>query len=730
MHVIDALELAGMEYGVVKLTNRLDPSLFSTSICCLRYQTSETRALLSPGIEVTELHRKPGLDRRVILRLASLLRSRHIQIVHSHNWSTFLYSVIGATLARTPVLIHGEHGREAQVTRRRQLLLSRLLSKRVDHVTTVSAELARELVQAWGIVPYKVTAVPNGVDLERFGPLQDDGGLRVELGLTAENRIILNVGRLRPVKDPKTLMRAFARTYLEFPEARMLLVGSDHGSGMRTELEKLATDLGVKSAVRFLGVRHDIPRLLSLSDVYVNSSVFEGMSNTILEAMAAGKPVVASAVGGNAEIVQDGVTGLLFPVGDERGLAEEMLKLLRDRCLRLRMGQAARGDVERKHQISVMVNTYSGLYQELLARRMPKGTRVRTELLKKGLAHALRWTGASYLRQSARSDHLTILAYHRVLPMHEADRYPFTSMVMPRDQFEAQMAYFASHCSPMALPVAIERLRSGQLPHRALVVTFDDGYRDNYDHAFPILSKYRVPAAFFVVSGIIGDGLQLWWDAVASQVRTIVRQRMLRNESEAKRFPGWMLSILRDPDCERDLSLTIRRIVTGLNFASATGRLEVLRSMQCMSGAESSGSQSLMLSWDQLRELDGAGMTIGSHTASHAFLDELEAGEASQQIRFSTRVIEGALGHSVRYFAYPAGRFNGQSPDLLRGAGIEAALTMLPGTNRATTDPYRLRRFDAGYSYLRTGFSPAVLDMELLGWLYPLRPSPMTQPYT
>ena len=730
MHVIDALELAGMEYGVVKLTNRLDPSLFSTSICCLRHQTEGTRALLRPGIEVVELHRKPGLDCRVILRLSSLLRSRRVHIVHSHNWSTFLYSVIAATLARTPVLVHGEHGREAQATRRRQLLLSRLLSKHVDRVATVSADLARELIPAWGIRPEKVAAIPNGVDLERFGPVGEDGSLRLELGLTAENRVILNVGRLRPVKDPRTLMRAFARTYREFPQVRLLLVGSDHGTGMRSDLETLATSLGLESAVCFLGVRHDIPRLLSLSDVYVNSSVFEGMSNTILEAMAAGKPIVASAVGGNAEIVRDGETGYLFPVGDEHLLAAHLLNLLRDSSLRKRMGQAARDEVERKHQISTMVNAYSSLYQELLARHTWKGGRVRTELLKKGLAHALKWTGASYLRQSARSDHLTILAYHRVLPMHEADRYPFASMVMPRDQFEAQMAHFASHCSPMALPEAIERLQSQKLPHRALVVTLDDGYRDNFDHAFPILSKYRIPATFFVVSGIIGDGALLWWDAVATQIKAIVLQRMHRNEAEARRFPGWMLSILHDPDCEHDLPLTIRRIVTRLNFAPASGRLEALRLLQSMAGGERSGSPSLMLSWDELRELDASGMTIGSHTTSHAFLDELEAPEASQQIGSSTRALAAALGHPVRYFAYPAGRFNRQSPDLLRGAGIEAALTMLPGTNRATTDLYRLRRFDAGYSYLRTGFSPAVLDMELQGWLYPLRPSPMTQPYT
>ena len=179
----------------------------------------------------------------------------------------------------------------------------------------------------------------------------------------------MNTGGFRPIKDHATLLRAFARVRREDPEARLVLVGSGGSADPRAGLDRMASELGIADAVRFAGVRKDIPRLLKVSDVYVNSSRFEGMSNTILEAMAAGRPVVATEVGGNPELVQDGTTGYLVPAGEEGPMAERIGELLRDEALRAKLGAAGRAHVEEVHSMGGMVRAYTDLYEEVWSRR-------------------------------------------------------------------------------------------------------------------------------------------------------------------------------------------------------------------------------------------------------------------------------------------------------------------------------------------------------------------------
>jgi sugar transferase (PEP-CTERM/EpsH1 system associated) len=365
MHVVDLLALAGMEYGVIKLVNRLDPERIRSMIACMRHQTNDVRQLLASTIPVHELRKSPGRNWRVIGRLAALFRRERVDIVHSHNWPTFLYSVAAARLAGVAIMVHGEHGKDETIPHRGRLLVSRVLARGVAQVCTVSRDLTEELIRDWHIPPERVTRIPNGVDLEAFGTRFPIDGLRGELNLTSENRVVMTTGGFRPIKDLPTLLRAFARVHRDDPMARLLLVGKGTSTQPYAGLDRLASDLGVADAVRFAGVRQDIPKLLQLCDVYVNSSLFEGMSNTILESMAAGRPVVATAVGGNPEIVQDGVTGYLVPPGQEEPMAALMGRLLSDPSLRGRMGAAGRARIEAEHSMTGMIRAYSDLYEEL-----------------------------------------------------------------------------------------------------------------------------------------------------------------------------------------------------------------------------------------------------------------------------------------------------------------------------------------------------------------------------
>ena len=361
MHVVDLLALAGMEYGVIKLVNRLDRKLFRPTICCQQYQVENTVPLVDPDVRIFSLNRPEGRSLKLILKLARLLRREKVDIVHSHNWATLIYTVVAAKLARTPVVIHGEHGFETNHGMVDHARFSRWLAMCTTHVTTVSETLCHDLQARWMLPPERISAVPNGVDLDRFGSASNATDLRNELGIGAEDMVVMTIGGLRPVKDHATLIRGFAKANRRLPSSRLVIVGMDWRS-LRAEMESLAAQLGIGEKVMFTDVRTDIPALLRTCDVYVNTSLFEGLSNTILEAMASGKPVIATDVGGNPELVQDDMTGFLIRAGDDSQLAGRLETILSDKLLRQRMGASGRRVTEERFSVARMVEDYSNMY--------------------------------------------------------------------------------------------------------------------------------------------------------------------------------------------------------------------------------------------------------------------------------------------------------------------------------------------------------------------------------
>ena len=365
MHVVDRLEIAGMEYGVIKVVNALDRRRFAPSICCLRAASPQARGLLEPDVRVHELHRSPGRNYRLVPRLASLLRAESVDVVHSHNWATFLYTALASRLAGTPWRIHGEHGRETEAPPRglRRRLAEQWLARSFHHMTAVSRHIAEDLVHSWGLSPDRVTYVPNGVDLGRFGVGSRGGLLRRELGLAEDALLVGSIGRFRPVKDYPTLVSAFAVVRAEAPNAVLVIVGAADAEAAR-DLERLRAERNLpERSVFLMERRHDIPGFLSELDVYVNSSIYEGMSNTILEAMACRLPVVATSVGGNPDVVKDGVTGWLVPPRDPASLADRILTCLRDPALAASMGAMGRSRIEERHSYDAMIGAYASIYE-------------------------------------------------------------------------------------------------------------------------------------------------------------------------------------------------------------------------------------------------------------------------------------------------------------------------------------------------------------------------------
>jgi sugar transferase (PEP-CTERM/EpsH1 system associated) len=363
VHVVNSLEIGGLENGVVNLVNRIGPR-FRHVVVCLTTEGA-LRQRLDSHVEVHTLHKHRGHDVRAFLRLVALLRRIRPRIVHSRNWAAF-DAVAAAYMARVPVVIHGEHGREIsdpEGQNRRRNGARRLCAPIIDRFVAVSDDLRRWLVERLHIAGSKVTTIHNGVDLGRFSH-QDQLESRVTVGIPASAQVIGTVGRLDPVKDQAGLIRAFARLASTRPQAMLVIAGD---GPCRGELEALVVALGLERRVRLLGSRSDIPVVLGALDVFALPSIAEGISNTLLEAMATGLPVVATRVGGNPELVEDGRTGILVPVRDESALAAALDGYLDDGHLRTLHGKGARERVVQHFSLERMGHAYTELYTDLLA---------------------------------------------------------------------------------------------------------------------------------------------------------------------------------------------------------------------------------------------------------------------------------------------------------------------------------------------------------------------------
>jgi sugar transferase (PEP-CTERM/EpsH1 system associated) len=364
MHVVFALQPGGMEFGVVKLVNGLAGTRIRSSICSTA-AAGDMRTLLHPSVRLFELRRREGNDPRLVWELCKLFRRERPHIVHTHAWGTLLEGLIAARLARVPAVVHGEHG--TLQLRGYQRRIQCWAWGRANQLLSVSQMLSDRMAATTGFPIRRIRTIQNGVDLTRFQTIARADARRV-LGLPSDGCLIGTVGRLVPVKDQANLLEALAILRASGLQFTAVIAGD---GPLRDDLDALAAARGLTGSVRFLGHRTDVERVYAALDVFALTSKSEGMSNTILEAMASGLPVVATHVGGAAELVDDS-TGRLVPAEDAAALAGALRELAADAELRQRMGSAGRDKAERRFGVPRMVHEYHALYLDVargLARR-------------------------------------------------------------------------------------------------------------------------------------------------------------------------------------------------------------------------------------------------------------------------------------------------------------------------------------------------------------------------
>ena len=363
LQVVLSLNPGGTERLVVELARRLQDRA-PAMVCCLDNAGAWARELEPHGIEVVALERGSGFRPMLGRRVADLARRHDATVIHAHHYSPFVYSCLSRVWRPGSRVVFTEHGRLSDTPpSAKRRLANRILARFPSRVFAVSEDLKRHL-EGEGFAPDALEVIYNGIEV---GPVPDAAlreAVRQALGIDAGTFVVGTIARLDPVKDLGTLIDAAATLRGVLPIA-VVIVGD---GPERRSLEAEAKRLGIERDVRFLGHREDARRWLAGCDAYVNCSISEGVSLTILEAMAAALPIVATRVGGTPEVV-DAASGRLIPSRDARALSEALLQLAGNPGVRAALGRSARQRLETRFTLERMVREYADVYTSVTANR-------------------------------------------------------------------------------------------------------------------------------------------------------------------------------------------------------------------------------------------------------------------------------------------------------------------------------------------------------------------------
>ena len=369
-HVIYRLDVGGLENGLINLINHLPHDSVRHAIICIDRSSDFQQRIQRSDVQVIEIRKKPGRDIGASWRIFKALRRLRPRIVHTRNIGA-LDAIIPAIFARVHLRVHGEHGwniDDLAGTNRKYRWIRRFYAPFITKYVSVSRELEEFLVGEIGIARHRIKTICNGVNVNQFRPEANAVIFRENQDsiFSGAECVFGAVGRMDPVKNHLWLLDSFAMLIDRLGESgkvRLVIVGDGE---LYPKLAKRSSELNLDQLVWLPGRRQDIKDILNCFDVFVQPSIAEGISNTVLEAMACALPVVATGVGGNKELVEHEVSGTLIDVDDENSLVSCMFRYAIDPELRTSHGKAARRRTELEFSIDKMVEAYSTLYEEVL----------------------------------------------------------------------------------------------------------------------------------------------------------------------------------------------------------------------------------------------------------------------------------------------------------------------------------------------------------------------------
>ncbi len=365
LHIYQNSKIGGVQQQFLSLLKAYDRDVFNPIFCCLGPEEEISKEIERIDIETVALNRvryhrfTPGIVRD----LYRLMKQKNIHIVRTHRYRANLYGRLAALLSGVPVKIISLHDNYRKDLRLERRIVNKILLKATDKIVAVSESIRKDIIKYDGIDSSKILVIPNGIDTERFNPEGNFADIRKGFSIKESDIVLGFIGRVVPAKGLEYLIDALPFLKKEFKNIKLLITGE--GSTME-RLKKKAKENNVHDSIIFTGKRRDIPDILSCTDIFVMPSVAEGLPNALLEAMAMGKPIVATEVGGIPEVIKNRHSGFLVPPRNPEALATAIKDLISNEQLAAKMGQAARHIVLDNFSIWSIAQKWQTLYLSIL----------------------------------------------------------------------------------------------------------------------------------------------------------------------------------------------------------------------------------------------------------------------------------------------------------------------------------------------------------------------------
>jgi glycosyltransferase involved in cell wall biosynthesis len=365
LHIYQNSKIGGVQQQLLSLLKAYNRERFNPIFCCLGPKQEMGKEIEGIGIEFISLNKlrynrfSPG----IVLELHRLMKIKQIHVVRTHRYRSNLYGRLAAFSSGVPVIIASVHDNYRTDKRPNRRIMNRILSKITDKIVAVSEDVKEDIIRYDRIDPSKLQVIPNGIDVERFNPEKNTSNIRKEFPLEEDDIVIGFIGRIVPAKGLEYLLNALPYLKEEFKSIKLLIIGE---GSLVEKLKEKAKKNNIFDNILFTGVRRDIPEILASIDIFVMPSTAEGLPNSLLEAMAMGKPVVATEVGGIPELIKNGRSGLLVPPRNPEALATAIKDLITNDQLAAKMGQAARNFVLNNYSIVEIAQKWQTLYLSIL----------------------------------------------------------------------------------------------------------------------------------------------------------------------------------------------------------------------------------------------------------------------------------------------------------------------------------------------------------------------------
>lgn len=674
-------KMGGSERNIYDIVGNIDRERFIPYLVCLQ------------GGELVEEIKSKGICTKIItlkkifsieavrkgIDLYKFIRGEGITVVVTYHHDADIWGGVVAMLAGTPVVISCRRDMGYQLGKK-HIWTYRFLNRLYTKIITVSDAVKNVIVNYEWADPDNIITIHNGVKYSDFqSRLTKEEGvtLKKSFGIEPSDIVIGNFGTLRPVKGQLYLAQAIREIVKKQGNIKVLFVGFKD-SGYFEEIQAVINEDGLSKYFIFTGDRRDIAEILSIIDIYVLSSISEGFPNAVLEAMAAGKPVIATNSGGSPEAVIHKKTGLLVPPCDSNALSDAIQRLIESKEMRQSMGLHGLNRVTTTFTLQKMLQTTEELYNYLALKNIKNSNMFtyRTNQTIKNfvkilLSYLLYYSGITSIFKRFRQKTPAILAYHSInqitLKPLEIEQEPVS--------FEQQIRYLKDHYKILSLSEFLEfKNNGGKYPSNSVLITLDDGYRDNYTNAYPVLRKYDVPAVFFLTVNPLETKEPLFFDVLRFAV--IKTSRLILDLGDVG-----LSKYLLDKENEEATLMAIREITEYAKQLDGDSKAQLSKIIYTRLGfdvKEIKDAQSY-LSWNEVNEMLKNGIEFGSHSMAHSRLTSLSFLECKEELVQSKKVIEERIGRRIRTLAYPFGGskdYNGIVEKAAYEAGYECAFSL------------------------------------------------------